>query len=524
MANPQAYSRIAQLITTGGITNESDLNTRMNNASPPLTANEKRSLKSILSAKSRGQSRSAASFQARRTIEELGEFAGGFSSLERAALDATKALTSNTDSTSKLLSVLNIAIKQINKGVNGVESLRISFNKLSIEDSPKFILALRKQQDQLINFGVTLKNLAETTNNFRNNLAILVSDQFGQQEKALTRLAAVNTKFGISVEDSTRLINSLDVGFGITGAGADEFSRKLLKFARDTGQPFNKVFQDFNGSVKDFFVELDPNKALRKFTVFQQIARRFGTDVSNLTKLTDQFETLEAGAEFGGKLNMLLSNLGGSFDAVQATLMSQPERLQYIAGQVAQVGDRIKGMSDLGQRAILRELASTLNVDVGTVRALVNRDKGQDLQRFLRGTSDLQAMGTRQQQDLANRMTSRAEIRQQKDDALINAFTVSAEKISQNTARATRDVARSAGLLLTRSKEINDLVMGSLKTAGDASTRAAAAIGGFTDKLAGYDPKVFVDVKAQITGTGEVTKTEVQKKKSAQNGVDNRAR
>ena len=57
MANPQAYSRIAQLITTGGITNESDLNTRMNNASPALTANEKRSLKSILSAKSRGQSR-----------------------------------------------------------------------------------------------------------------------------------------------------------------------------------------------------------------------------------------------------------------------------------------------------------------------------------------------------------------------------------------------------------------------------------------------------------------------------------
>ena len=68
------------------------------------------------------------------------------------------------------------------------------------------------------------------------------------------------------------------------------------------------------------------------------MARRLGTDVSNLTRLTDQFETIEGGMEFGGKLNMLLSNLGGSFDAVQATLMSQPERMRYIAEQVGQVG------------------------------------------------------------------------------------------------------------------------------------------------------------------------------------------
>ena len=54
-----------------------------------------------------------------------------------------------------------------------------------------------------------------------------------------------------------------------------------------------------------------------------------------------------ADMEFGGELNMMLSSLGGSFDAVQATLMSQPERMKYIAEQLQEVGGRIEGMSEL---------------------------------------------------------------------------------------------------------------------------------------------------------------------------------
>ena len=270
----------------------------------------------------------------------------------------------------------------------------------------------------------------------------MVSDSFQAQERSLTRLAAVNTKFGISINQSTNLINSLDRGFDLSGKQADEFSRKLLKFARDTGQPFSKVFEQFNSNVKDFFVELDPDKALRKFTVFQQIARRFGTEVSELTKLTDQFETLESGMEFGGNLNMLLSNLGGSFDAVQATLMDQPQRMEYIANQVSQVGDRIRGMSDLGQRAILRELARTLGVDVGTIRAMINRDKGEDLQRFLKGTSDLSAMTTGNQQKLADQMTSRAERTQITNDRLVNNFAIRAEEILQKATETRQRAER----------------------------------------------------------------------------------
>ncbi|HAW81606.1 MAG TPA: hypothetical protein DCX27_19030, partial [Balneola sp.] len=72
-----------------------------------------------------------------------------------------------------------------------------------------------------------------------------------------------------------------------------------------------------------------------------------------------------------------------------------------IAKQVGQVGDKIRGMSDLGQRAILKELAGTLGVDVGMIRSLINKDKSADIQKFISGTTNLSAMNTTEQARLA---------------------------------------------------------------------------------------------------------------------------
>jgi tellurite resistance protein len=136
--------------------------------------------------------------------------------------------------------------------------------------------------------------------------------------------------------------------------------------------------------------------------------------------------------EFGGKLNMLISNLGGSFDAVQATLMSQPERMAYIAKQVGQVGDKIRGMSDLGQRAILKELAGTLGVDVGMIRSLINKDKSADIQRFISGTTNLSAMNTTEQARLAREMTTREDKKNITNEQLMGNLTIAAEGLAQS--------------------------------------------------------------------------------------------
>lgn len=325
---------------------------------------------------------------------------------------------------------LEKALTAISPVIDDIEKYRIGLNKSGV-DGRQFILNLRKQQDALAAYNVTFQSLNEAFTNFQTNLAATVSTSFPRQRDELLKIAAVNEKFGVSIGTSTRFINQLDTGLQLSAQQTDRFSRRLMKFAIDTGQPVTKVFDDFTSSASNFFVELDPDKALKKFTVFQQMARRLGTEVSSLTRLTDNFETIEGGMEFGGKLNMLLSNLGGSFDAVQATLMTQPERMQYIANQVGKVGDRIKGMSDLGQRAILRELASTLNVDVGMIRSLINRDKTAEIDKFVQGTTGLMAMGAEEQAQRAREMTTRAEKVQITNEQLMGKFTMSAERALQ---------------------------------------------------------------------------------------------
>ena len=384
------------------------------------------------------------------------EATGGFNKLERAFLDAARALGQGN-----LLGSLNVVAKQFVSVGKRVEKLRIEFNRLAVQDSRALILSLRQQQEALMGYGVSLDTLVKTTTEFRNNLSSLVSQGFPNQEKALTKIAAINERFGIGVYESTRLLNDLDTSFQMSAESADNFNARLLKFAKDTGQPFKKVFDDFTSSVRQFNVEMDPNKALQKFTVFQQMARRLGTDVNTLTNLTDQFETIEGGMEFGGKLNMLLSNLGGSFNAVEATLMSQPERMQYIADQVAEVGDKIRGMSDLGQRAILRQLSQTLGVDVGMIRSLINKDKGADIDRFLKGTTDLAAMTGEDQQRLADEMTTNAERSTIVVDKLVGQIAIETDKM---LTEYTKKFYEKEGKIIDKLGGFANQILGEIRT------------------------------------------------------------
>lgn len=409
------------------------------------------------------------------------EFQKGLEAVSEQALKSVKDLSKvnslsglTTTSLATLATGVRVLINAFSGTIKEIETYRISLNKSGV-DGRKFILELRRQQDALSNYNVTFETLNRAFEDFQGNLAGVVSKGYPQQREALLKIAAVNEKFGIDISTSTRFINQLDTGLQQTAAQTDVFSRRLQKFALDTGQPVKKVFNDFTAAAGQFFVELDPDKALRKFTVFQQVARRLGTEVSSLTRLTDQFDTIEGGMEFGGKLNMLISNLGGSFDAVQATLMSQPERMAYIAKQVGQVGDKIRGMSDLGQRAILKELAGTLGVDVGMIRSLINKDKSADIQRFISGTTSLSAMNTTEQARMARELTTRNEKAQITNEQLMGNFTIGLEKVAQSLTDLRQGGERKAQRILFKKLD-------KFTPTVDA---AAKAISGFAKQLEG---------------------------------------
>jgi len=383
------------------------------------------------------------------TYGAIQDMTGGATMLEETLTGLGKQLVNTTNQLLKSSSVgdltkasiegmirsFNGLLKPLAIVFNRIEEYRIALNQSGV-DGRKFILELRRQQDALTNYYITFDKLNQVFVEYQSRLSQTISSGYPAQREALMKIAAINEKFGVSISTTTEIINQLDTGMQLSANQTDVFSRRLQKFAIDTGQPVTKVFSDFAAAAGKFFVELDPDKALKKFTIFQQVARRLGTDVSQLTQLTDNFETIDKGMEFGGNLNMLLSNLGGSFDAVQATLMSQPERMRYIAEQVGQVGDRIRGMSDFSQRAILRELATQLGVDVGMVRSLINKDKTADIQRFIDGTTNLAAMGVEEQAARAREMTTRTEKVQTANDKMISSITVAGEKLAQSLTDA----------------------------------------------------------------------------------------
>jgi len=425
------------------------------------------------------------------TLDSIGLLIGGWSQLEIAIGGTAKGFGDlvkdlrKTDKGSRdvgksigdfLVKTLNNLTNVLSNTITKIEGYRIGLEKAGVIESRKFLLSLREQQDQLLEYGITMDKLTTTVGEFRTDLASLVDKQFPSQEKQLIKIAAVNDRFGIGLQTSTSFLNIMDTQFQMSSNSAEDFNNKLLNFAKQTGQPFNKIFSQFTQSVSAFNVEMDPNKALQKFTVFQQMARRLGKDISTLTDLTDKFDTIEGGMEFGGNLNMLLSNLGGSFNAVEATLMEQPERMEYIANQVAEVGDKIRGMSDLGQRAILKQLAQTLGVDVAMVRSLIDKDKGADISRFLQGTTDLSAMREDDIQKLAGSMTSRADMLKQENDMLIGKVTVAAEKTAHSVQELNRSINRTIIDLLGESGALNNLIKNTLGAAEENAKEFKTAL------------------------------------------------
>ena len=397
----------------------SSLSSTDQNAARKLLANAK---KGNTAAKKSGEGVEMFGKKTKGAFAELVRFQGGLNDVTKVLLGQQGLLTT------------------LNNTVDRIEKFRIQLNRLAVEDTRSFIVSLRRQNDALRGYGVTYQTLIDTTAAFRNNLNELTSRTYGQNADRLRATTAINERFGIVIGESVDFLNNLNKGFNISGRGADRFSRTLLNFARQTGQPFNKVFQDFNSSIGEFFVTLDSKKALQRFTVFQQASRTLGTSVSSLLGVVDKFDTLEGGFEMGGQLNMLLSNLGGTFDAQRAILMTRPERLRYLAETVAGVGGQVRGMSELGQRAIIRQLSQTTGFDVATIRQFIDKGIGGDIDSLLQKSQSLTAMTAQEQKRLADENTTRAEKQQQITDRLINENTLALEKFGQATARTSTEL------------------------------------------------------------------------------------
>ena len=250
-----------------------------------------------------------------------------------------------------------------------------SFGMFTAEEGRSLVKRFSDVSAELISQGVTVEKLAEAYKAVGRGINSFIINRSDQAVESFSKLAAINSKFGVDMQNTVGVINYLSTGFNKSTEDITKFSNKLMQFSRETGQEFRKVFQDFNQSIQSFYTILDPDKAATQFMSFQQMARGFGSTVSELMGVAAKFDDIEQGVQFGAQLNNVLSAVGGSFDAMFASTASYDERIKLVVQSIANSRDQINAMSEVSQRAYVRQLQQTTGLSGQMIQAvLANKD------------------------------------------------------------------------------------------------------------------------------------------------------
>lgn len=269
--------------------------------------------------------------------------------------------------------------EKLGQSVKTANELRISFQQsfgiFDATSGSNLVKNLVEFNNQIRNLEISTASLAKNFQQLGRDLNSFVYAGSEETLKSFSKLVSLNEKFGINSNTSITALNTMTTQFGLSAKGASDFNSKLLEFAEKTGQPFNKVFEQFNGSIKEFYTVLDPTKATSQFTAFQQLARGLGSEIGEFMAVAKQFNTLEGAAQFGANLNNVLSVVGGSFDAMQASMMSYDDRIKYIIKSVADSREQIMQMDDISRQAYVQQLTESTKLKGETIQAILNNQQ-----------------------------------------------------------------------------------------------------------------------------------------------------
>ena len=245
-------------------------------------------------------------------------------------------------------------------------------------------------------------NLEQTTTRFNDlstMLATRVRKGFEKTQGQLLNQTLIWQRLGVEIGTSTKMINDFDTTMGMSTREIMTFGRTMTNFAVNTGQDVNKVFTQMAANMHLFHDNLDNAAAQKNAFMFQRRARAMGMEMGGLMDIMKKFENLDTAQQTGAQLNAVLTSLGGSFDAVKASAMDYPERMNYIVQSIQKVAPRLKSAAPRVQRAYMNAF-SQAGFGPTQVRKLINFDANQ-----LAGGGVPGPMGAAQERTLAQRMT-----------------------------------------------------------------------------------------------------------------------
>lgn len=292
-----------------------------------------------------------------------------------AALEA-KALF---DATSAAQEAFGDFGKKIANASLEASKLRVAFQQtfgiFQAEQGRDIVKTVTDTAEKLTDLGITTEKYAQAYKSVGEGINQFIVKRTDSAVESFARLIAVNERFGVGAETTLKIANQLGTSFGMSADKVTSFSNKLMEFAKETGQSFKKVFDDFNSSIQSFYTILNPEKAATQFMSFQQMAKGFGSTVNELMATAAKFDSIEEGVKFGADLNNILSTVGGSFDAMLASTMKYDDRIKYITQSIANSRDQINQMDEISQQAYLRQIQQSTGLSGQMIQAILKNNE-----------------------------------------------------------------------------------------------------------------------------------------------------
>jgi hypothetical protein len=188
----------------------------------------------------------------------------------------------------------------------------------------------------------------------------------------LADTALVLNHLGVSLDDFTKIQQTVTKGMGVSVEDVGQTQKDLYKLATQIGVPVGQMASDFasaGGELSKF-----GSDGVEVFKDLARTAKNTGLSVNRLLQITSKFDTFEGAAEQAGQLN---AALGGNFvNAMDLMMETDPnERFGMIRDSILDAGLSFKDMSyyqknfykDAMGLADVGELAMALSGDLNVV-------------------------------------------------------------------------------------------------------------------------------------------------------------
>lgn len=200
-----------------------------------------------------------------------------------------------------------------------------------------------------------------------------------ETQKVLALEVATMEKFGVSVQDTAQLLQTLNKQMGLNVTESLTAQREIAATAIAIGEAPAKAISQFARVIPQ--LSAHGKDGVRVFRDLQTVAKATGLALEKLIGFTENFNTFEGAAQAVGSLNAVL---GGPFlDSMELIMTTDPtERIKLMRGAVDNAGLSFENMEYYQRKAIasamglsdVSELAGILSGNIDELAQATTED------------------------------------------------------------------------------------------------------------------------------------------------------